>query len=143
MGFWNISLAARNIYNFLGLNKKVNALSNASPVALSEARYCFFLCYINDRGLARSLGRPLCIPDTHIEIDLREVSPPATPAVRQAVENYVLELAIVQNYIIDLQLSKETLTSNNLQIRISGILQVLDNIWKMIQNVILSSLHHA
>lgn len=84
-----------------------------------------------------NLGRPPCIPDAHVEVNLREIAPPIPPTVRQAVQDYALELAIVQSYIIDLQLSKATLTPNDLNNRISNILQLMENIWKMIQEVTL------
>lgn len=49
---WKLIVAACNLCIAFNLHKEVCAFENAPEESLSQARYCFFLCYINDKGLA-------------------------------------------------------------------------------------------
>lgn len=45
-------------YSIRNLHKKVSSFSSAPSDTLAQARYCFLMCYINDKGLAMNLGKP-------------------------------------------------------------------------------------
>lgn len=103
MGSWNLTAAACSMCIALGIHKDNNTFSDSSSDSYSKSRFCLFVCYVNDKGLAMNLGRPPYLPDTHLQIILREVVEPTKPTVRQLLQNYSLELAIAQSCIIDLK----------------------------------------
>lgn len=82
-----------------------------------------------------NLGKPPSIPDAHVEIDLHDIAPPVTPACRQSLQDFILELAIIQSAIIDLQLTKSKMKPEALDIKVSEIVRMMDRVWEIIQNV--------
>lgn len=120
----------------LGLHRdNDSSLSPSCSGSISEARYCLFASYIFDKGLAMNLGRPPCLPDEHVEVDLRLIAVPSEPTLRQALQNYYLELAIAQGGIVSLRMAKVKNPGAHNNDKIKYVLNVLDGAWLMIKNV--------
>jgi hypothetical protein len=91
----------------LGLHRENGPTPSLScSGSVPEARYCLFVCYTIDKDLAMNLGRPPCLPDEQIEIDLRRVAVPSQPTLRQVLQNFYLELAIAQSGIVSIRMAK-------------------------------------
>ena len=79
-----------------------------------------------------NLGRPPCLPDEHIEVDLRLIAVPSEPTLRQVLQNYYLELAIAQSGIVSLRMEKASPANTD---KTKYVLVVLDGAWSMIKDV--------
>jgi hypothetical protein len=49
---WRYNVAACNLCIAFNLHKNISAFTNGSQEDLTQAQYCFMVCYINDKGLA-------------------------------------------------------------------------------------------
>lgn len=88
--------------------------------------------------LLQNLGKPPCLSDTYVEVDLRKLKPPASQQTRQFIQNYILELALVQSRIVELQYRMKKLTPAQLNVTVTEIVADLDMIWAMIEKVCVS-----
>jgi hypothetical protein len=126
----------------LGLHRDYNSLPSLSySGSVAEARYCLFASYIIDKGLAMNLGRPPCLPDDHIEVDLRLVAAPSQPTLRQTLQNCYLELAIAQSGILTIRMAKAKGPSACSTDKIKSVSGILDGAWSMIQDVSVQTCH--
>ncbi|KAH7322494.1 hypothetical protein B0I35DRAFT_476442 [Stachybotrys elegans] len=132
---WRYTAAACAMCIELGLHQDDESLvSSTCAGSMAQARYCLFVCYVNDKALAMNLGLPPCLPDDHIYVDLRSIVGPTKPSLRQHLQNYYLELAIAQGGVAKLQLAKMK-HYNMVDGVIAQTLDVLDNAWSMIENL--------
>ncbi|KAI9146795.1 Arabinanolytic transcriptional activator araR [Paramyrothecium foliicola] len=128
---WRYTAAACAMCIELGLHQEDESLvSPTCAGSMAEARYCLFVCYVNDKALAMNLGLPPCLPDEHIYVDLRSIVGPTKPALRQLLQNYYLELAIAQGGVVKLQLAKIK-QYGPVNGAIAQTLDVLDNAWSL------------
>jgi len=79
-----------------------------------------------------NLGRPPCLPDEYIEVDLRLIAVPSEPTLRQVLQNYYLELAIAQSGIVSPRMANARAANTD---KIKYVLGVLDGAWSMIKDV--------
>ena len=160
---WRYNVAACNLCIAFNLHKNDSAFTNGTAEDLMQANFCFMACYLNDKGLAmvstppslqigpcptytresrcwcidyqQNLGKPPCLPDNYIEVDLRKLRPPTTLAKHQFIQDYILELALAQSKIIDLQFSMKKISPDKLHEAVAEIVADLDRIWVLIEKV--------
>ena len=82
-----------------------------------------------------NLGKPPSIPDSFMEISLRDLVVPMKPPFRQYLQDQMLELAIVQSAIIDLQATKSKMTPQELDSTITKIARMLDKVEDLTEKV--------
>lgn len=133
---WQYAAAACSMCIALGLyHDSGSTLSLSCTSSAQEASYCFFASYIIDKGLAMNLGRPSCLPDDHIEIDLRSIVGPSKPELRQVLQNYYLDLAIAQSGIVSIRAAKAKGFSAHDIDRAKHVSGVLEDAWLLIKDV--------
>jgi hypothetical protein len=120
----------------LGLHRDDDSrLSLSCGGLVPEARYCLFATYIIDKGLAMNIGRPPCLPDKHIEIDLRRIAVPSQPTPRLILQNFYLEIAIAQSGIVSIRMAKAKGTGAYSIDKAKYVSGVLDGAWLMVKDV--------
>ena len=134
-GMVSLQLTIRLSFNS-NLHKKISSFKNVPLETCAQARYCFFICYISDKGLAMNLGKPPSVPDAYLEVSVRDLADPVASPVRQYLQDQMLEIALVQSAIIDLQFSKPKMTPEALDLEVTRILAMLDKAWQLIETVI-------
>ena len=70
-----------------------------------------------------------------MEVSLHELAPPFEPPRRQYLQDQMLELAIVQSAIIDLQYTKSKMSPEALDLEVARILGMMDKVWNLIIKV--------
>jgi hypothetical protein len=82
-----------------------------------------------------NIGRPPCLPDKHIEIDLRRIAVPSQPTLRRILQNFYLEIAIAQSGIVSIRMAKAKGTGAYSIDKAKYVSGVLDGAWLMVKDV--------
>lgn len=95
---WSLSTAASNTCLALGLNQEKNVFSLNGGEVAREALYCMSFCYNHDKGLAMNLGRPPCLQDAYMEVDVAAL--PLTHEVIPPIYQIFAKFAKIQSSIL-------------------------------------------
>ncbi|KAF8858464.1 hypothetical protein BDZ45DRAFT_743301 [Acephala macrosclerotiorum] len=129
---WSLTPAGSTMCLRLELHRKQNQFRRPDTPhdTVCEAYYCLTFCYVNDKGLAMSLGRSSHFKDSEIEVDLLKKPDPENSLKRQ----FYIDLAIIQSGIVhDLQSRSTHRDPNEVDIILNLLLHRLDEIWQKIR----------